>query len=299
MSVLSGRTPAGIPFPIGGLDIWTPEEAFREMAEAIPLSLHPVGSYFWSDDPTNPAEFFGGTWQRVTGRVLVAADENDPDFRPGQVGGVKTVTLTAAQSGLPAHSHSMAHTHSINHDHAAVTSSSAGAHTHTSAAHSHSMAHTHSINHDHAAVTSSSAGAHTHATGDNVRHWGSGDVHFRVGDAGGGLIVAVSGGASGNFLAGNTTGANTSSNGAHTHSVDLPNFTGTSGASSAANTGSTTPGATGSAGAHTHSVDLPNFTGTSGASSAANTGSTTAANATAAHTNLMPFLAAYCWRRTA
>lgn len=37
------------------------------------LAAHPVGSYYFSDDPTNPSMLFGGTWKTVDpGRALVA-----------------------------------------------------------------------------------------------------------------------------------------------------------------------------------------------------------------------------------
>ena len=51
---------------------------------------HPVGSYYWSDDPTEPAMLFGGgTWVRVKGRVLVGVDSGDTNFTVGKEGGSK------------------------------------------------------------------------------------------------------------------------------------------------------------------------------------------------------------------
>jgi hypothetical protein len=75
--------------------------------------------------------------------------------------------------------------------------------------------HTHSINHDHDSVTTSSAGNHEHST--NTGHQfdgGSGGTGFTVGPT---------------YNGGNRFNPNTSTAGAHTHTVDLPNFTGTSG----------------------------------------------------------------------
>src|SRR5690606_9327728 len=44
----------------------------------------------------------------LRGRVIVGLATGDADFDTlGGTGGVKTVTLTAAQSGLPSHYHSM------------------------------------------------------------------------------------------------------------------------------------------------------------------------------------------------
>ena len=69
----------------------------------------PVGSIFIGAVTTSPADLIGvGTWTRFAqGSVLVSQLNGDPDFGViGQSGGVKAVTLSAAQSGLPGHSHS-------------------------------------------------------------------------------------------------------------------------------------------------------------------------------------------------
>ena len=57
----------------------------------------------------------GGTWTRIENRFLYASKNGQGVGLPG---GSATVTLTAAQSGVPAHSHGMAHTH--NHQHTAI-----------------------------------------------------------------------------------------------------------------------------------------------------------------------------------
>lgn len=149
---------------------------------------------------------------------------------------------------VPAHFHGMgtgsdfnitsggAHTHSIDHDHASVTSAAGSAHTH-------------SIDHDHAAATTDSQGGHSHFVENN-------DLTTNI-TLTSSNYLARSYDATNDFsydLKGSNTVAdrgNTSTAGAHTHSVDLPNFTGTSGSESS----------------HTHAVDLPNFTGTSGSTS--------------------------------
>ena len=68
----------------------------------------PVGSVFIAVVSTNPATLLGyGTWSAFgAGRVLVGLDSGDTDFDAvEETGGAKTVTLTAAQSGVPAHTH--------------------------------------------------------------------------------------------------------------------------------------------------------------------------------------------------
>lgn len=68
----------------------------------------PVGSIYMATVPTNPASLIGiGTWARWgQGRVPVGQNSLDPDFDAvEEVGGVKTVTLTALQSGTRSHTH--------------------------------------------------------------------------------------------------------------------------------------------------------------------------------------------------
>jgi len=75
----------------------------------------PVGSVFVSAVDTDPAILMGfGVWQAFgSGRVLVGQDVGQSEFDTlGETGGAKEVTLTAAQSGLPQHTHVQdAHAH--------------------------------------------------------------------------------------------------------------------------------------------------------------------------------------------
>lgn len=92
--------------------------------------LYPVGSIYLSTTAANPGVLMGGTWTAWgTGRVPVGVDTSDTDFdAPEKTGGAKTQTLTAAQSGLPAHNHTQnAHNHTQN------------AHGHTQDPHSHAV----------------------------------------------------------------------------------------------------------------------------------------------------------------
>ena len=70
--------------------------------------VYPVGCIYTSTVSTNPNTLFGfGTWSAFgAGRTLVGIDSGDTDFDTvEETGGVKSVTLTSAQSGLPAHFH--------------------------------------------------------------------------------------------------------------------------------------------------------------------------------------------------
>lgn len=72
-----------------------------------PLDAWPVGSFFIAGVSTSPATLLGGgTWaRRAQGQFLVGWSDSDGDFDLDDTGGAKTVTLTAAQSGVPAHTH--------------------------------------------------------------------------------------------------------------------------------------------------------------------------------------------------
>lgn len=70
--------------------------------------FYPVGAIYMSVDSTNPGTLFGGTWERITGRFLLAATDggsSGASQAAGRTGGEATHTLTAAESGIPAHSH--------------------------------------------------------------------------------------------------------------------------------------------------------------------------------------------------
>lgn len=45
------------------------------------LDAHPVGSYYWSNDSTNPATLFGGTWEPLpAGYTLIAQGSGSDSF---------------------------------------------------------------------------------------------------------------------------------------------------------------------------------------------------------------------------
>lgn len=68
--------------------------------------FYPVGSvYETMDSSFDPNKKWGGTWERIKGRVLVGVDENDDDFKTAnKVGGEKTHKLSVSE--MPSHSHS-------------------------------------------------------------------------------------------------------------------------------------------------------------------------------------------------
>lgn len=75
-----------------------------------PLDAYPVGAYYISSNPTSPATLFGGTWERVQDRMILAAGST---YVAGGLGGSATKTISVAN--MPSHSHSCdtqgGHTH--------------------------------------------------------------------------------------------------------------------------------------------------------------------------------------------
>ncbi len=72
---------------------------------AIYLAAHPVGSLYVSFDKTSPAELYGGAWEQIKDRFLLAAGDA---YNADSTGGAASVTsggtaISVAQ--MPAHSH--------------------------------------------------------------------------------------------------------------------------------------------------------------------------------------------------
>ena len=213
-----------------GVRTWTP---WVELINAnnIYNAIYPIGIVVLFDNATNPNNAFTGTvWEQVVdGRVARAATGPEAGTADGQIGSVAgSDTCTISVANMPGHTHGMQN------------------HTHGIAAHSHTMAHTHTINHDHGAVTTSSSGAHTHSVSGTAASNGNHTHTAGTGYTGAGNYIGAGTGTSLGTMTTNSAGAHThsvsgtaASSGAHTHSVDLPNYTGSSGGSSAGNTGGT------------------------------------------------------------
>ena len=70
--------------------------------------IYPIGSIYISVNSTSPASLFGGTWERLKDTFLFASGDiypADADTWNTAQHGQAEVTLSADQSGLPAHSH--------------------------------------------------------------------------------------------------------------------------------------------------------------------------------------------------
>jgi len=181
----------------------------------------------------------------------------------GEIGGTLDPTIDLI------HSHTVdAHTHDIAHGHADTIAYASGG------------AHTHSIDHNHASVTSGAGTAHTHTTPNHTHDIsdtsnGPSSTSGPFSSAGATLVASST---HTHFVSDTSTsenGGNTGAESTHTHSVDLPNFVGTSG----------------SDGAHTHTKSGGvTSLGTTASGAASASGTDTVGSATAAVPNA-PFLA--------
>ena len=62
--------------------------------------IYPVGSIYISANSTSPAELFGGTWEQIKDRFLLACDDT---YAAASTGGEAQHTLTQAE--MPSHVH--------------------------------------------------------------------------------------------------------------------------------------------------------------------------------------------------
>lgn len=75
-------------------------QAVAQAVADAKLAAHPVGSYYWSSDSTDPGVLFGGTWEQVKDRFVLAAGDS---YAVGATGG--EVTHTLSYNEMPSHSH--------------------------------------------------------------------------------------------------------------------------------------------------------------------------------------------------
>lgn len=69
-------------------------DAVDSAVASAKLASHPVGSYYFSSNPTSPAELFGGEWEAVKDRFILAAGDK---YTAGDTGGEENVVLTQGQ----------------------------------------------------------------------------------------------------------------------------------------------------------------------------------------------------------
>ena len=121
-----------------------------------PLDAYPIGSYFISSVPTNPADptmLGGGTWEQVQDRMILAAGTkySAGDLINPRLGGSATKTIPT--NALPYHTHS-------------ITINKNGLHTHNvTGSTQYAGSHTHQVE-----GSTQGAGSHTHTITTNGNH---------------------------------------------------------------------------------------------------------------------------------
>ena len=69
---------------------------YQQVLAAVVERDHPVGSLYFSENPTSPAELYGGTWERIEGKFIMGASDTYP---AGSTGGSATVII--GKTNLP------------------------------------------------------------------------------------------------------------------------------------------------------------------------------------------------------
>ena len=81
-------------------DVLYKDATAREQLANIGKTVYPVGSIYISVTDTSPASLFGGTWEQLKDRFLLAAGDS---YAAGSVGGTAEHTLTVDE--IPKHRH--------------------------------------------------------------------------------------------------------------------------------------------------------------------------------------------------
>lgn len=75
-------------------------ELLSDLLSRISLMAYPIGSIYISINSTNPSTLFGGTWEQIKDRFLLACGST---YKNGTTGGEATHTLTINE--MPEHNH--------------------------------------------------------------------------------------------------------------------------------------------------------------------------------------------------
>lgn len=105
--------------PLSAANMNNIEDGIGEAKDAIALlqtavdqilgRIYPVGSIYMSVNDTDPSTIYGGTWEQIKDRFLLASGDT---YENGATGGSATVTLTTNQ--MPSHTHTQnAHNHTF------------------------------------------------------------------------------------------------------------------------------------------------------------------------------------------
>lgn len=73
---------------------------YQQVLAAVVERDHPVGSLYISENATSPAELYGGTWEQIKDRFILAAGDT---YAAGSTGGEAAHKL--AREEMPRHEH--------------------------------------------------------------------------------------------------------------------------------------------------------------------------------------------------
>lgn len=87
--------------------------AVREAVNNNWLSIYPIGSIYMSVNNVNPSEIFGGTWQQIKDKFLLACGDT---YNNGATGGSATHTPSGTVEGhkLTYEEAALSHVHNVN-----------------------------------------------------------------------------------------------------------------------------------------------------------------------------------------
>lgn len=264
---------AGCTYPAGTNIYWTADGYWDCLAGSLNSILdmvYPVGAIYMSVNNVSPANFLGGTWERIKDRFLLSSGDS---YAAGNTGGEATHALSAAE--MPAHGHSYSGTtgnESAGHTHgfSATTGGQSASHIHFFSAH-----------------TGTESAAHSHSGVANANGQHGHDLYVRKDNTTGGSTYRIGTAATNN----GTQTSNMVDSGLHEHALTtngqntahIHTVSGETGAASGDHTHGVSGTTSDRSTVHTHG-----FSGTTG-----NTGSGNA------HNNMPPYLVVYMWQRIA
>ena len=91
-----------IAFIITGVSNYDNKGADSNGKSSTQLNPYPIGSYYWSSVSTNPKDLFGGEWEQIKDKFVLAAGST---YSAGKTGGEATHTLTTNE--MPSHAHGL------------------------------------------------------------------------------------------------------------------------------------------------------------------------------------------------
>ncbi len=94
---------------VGNISQTVYDSLIGEMKAELLLSAHPIGSYYWSSENTDPQYLFGGVWEQVKDVFILAAGD---EYTVDSAGGEAKHKLTVSE--MPKHAHGFKSDYGVN-----------------------------------------------------------------------------------------------------------------------------------------------------------------------------------------